>query len=164
MKRFLKAFQLLQQVADNVEDNFYTKRETLEDDLLFAFGVMKQNMPEFPFFMSRQKKRDIVKEVIDETQLEIAHDWLDMEPELKYKNEWDQSEAIEGFEEYLIQQTARKAANRAADTLKDALAKDYRKSLRKYTRRSDILNLYDKLKHEQSKEAIVLPSAKKEDE
>lgn len=163
MKTFLKAFRLLTQVVKNEENGEYEDREALRDDLFFAFGVIKQNFPEFPFFIEPDNKSAIMREVIDENQLDYAKDWMEMEPELKYRNEWNHKEAIEGFEEYLIQQASTHAAQKIADVLKPALEKDYRKALRNNTRRDDILNLYDKLKNEQNKETVLLPSTKKED-
>lgn len=163
MKHFLKAFRILTQVIKNAENEEYEDKEALKDDLFFAFGVIKQNFPEFPFFLGPEDKSAIMREVIDKNQMEYANDWMDMEPELKYKNEWSQKEAIEAFEEYLIQQSSSEAARQLAEVLKPSVAQDYRKALRKNTKRDDILNLYDRLKHEQSKETIFLSGAREED-
>ena len=145
MKEFLIGFRNSIRILNQIDD--YDDIDELKGDVEHVVTQMAQNKPEFPYFMDERSIMEILGEVIRRCQEDMAEDWVKEEPRLKYENEWDTAETISAFEEFMIVNLSKTAADEVLDVARPYIEKRVRDVLRKRTVFENITNLYEKAKH-----------------
>jgi len=89
----------------------------------------------------------VYNSTVFEKQIELANEWQEKEPELKYFNEWSHSEAFHEFQEYVVGSLSRLIADRVCKELvKPALDKRYNDLIKNNTTFKNYQDLYNETK------------------
>lgn len=101
---------------------------------------------QFPRFVSTKQEQEYIKQVVNEHQDELAQDFIEREPELRYKLELSPEEAFVEFQEFILGELSRLVAEKVINNHYRSLFESRYKAVFMKNSFHDFQRLYNKNK------------------